>query len=496
MKNPKNTPPSNHIPLQSDALDTQESFLQNNYFAEKILDLPGMLPPQSDDHDIRKITREKVEEMLYASKLQEVQVTPEHRPGPTGINPWILENKVKEEIGSRLLREYLAKSVHLAPSTFYKLYASINNLLRHIAGIHHINPLQVQDEHLLEPDIYERILKSPLRPPVNRKLVQNLLNTLNQEPIVELATPATRVTNEVHRKLQQYQLYLQQKGYSNEYTRHCVANVREMLTWLCSNIREFAGLSPLAISIFKIKNEHLLEYRSFMLKQVQTGIYSPITFSHVISSIRSFYKYLQEQHGYIPPLQRFRAIKAPRYKARELPNDEQIKSFFQVVDQYAKDPVREQIGYRLLVELGLRLSEAGRVTWGDINLEVRTIAIHSKGKRSHTLPLVGKLYHCLQQARNQQPSHELILGKRSASIVDQLYRSFKWYALIAGWPFPGGVHFFRHIFITRLTHKKVLPQTLKELARVAELDTVSLYMHLGQQNQYLTNQINLLSYDQ
>ncbi|MFC6232505.1 tyrosine-type recombinase/integrase [Paenibacillus allorhizosphaerae] len=465
----------------------------NLYFAEKILDFSGIFPPVSDDHDIRKITREKVEEMLYASKLQGVYVTPEHRPGPAGINRWIWDNKVVAEIRSRHLREYLAPSVQYATSTFYNKYASVMNLIRHIAKMHQIHPMQVTDELLLDPDIHNRLLQRTLRPSVNQNLVQYLKDLQIMEPTTSV--PSTRSVIEVHPKLQQYQLHLQQKGYSHEYIRHCIANVRELLTWLCGNIREFEGQSPQTIAIFQITNEHLLAFRSYKHKQVKAGIYSPITFCHRISAIRSFFYYLQKQFGHTPPLRRFRAIKAPRYKAREIPPDEQIEHFFQAVDLYAEDPVREQIGYRLLLELGLRLSEAAKVTWGDINLGVRTIMIHSKGKRSHTLPLVGRLYDCLLQAGNGQSRHELVLGKSPASIANQLYRKFKWYSLIAGWPFPGGVHFFRHIFITRLAGRSILPQTLKDLARVAKLDTVSLYMHLGQQNQYLTNQINLLKYD-
>ncbi|OMD92781.1 tyrosine-type recombinase/integrase [Paenibacillus odorifer] len=497
MKNIKTTNTSNHTSHQIDDLHqqiTQESFRQNLYFAEKILDFKGMLSTVSDN-DIRKVTREKVEETIYFAELQEAHVVAEHRPGPSGINPWIWENKIIPEIRSNLLHDYLAPSVHLSPTTFYLRYGSVQNLLRHIAEFHHIHPLQVEDIHLLDPSSSNRILDPSLHPPVHQHLIQYLIKVRVLNPTDNSISTSTSEAMVVHPTLQKYQLHLQQKGYSPDYIRHCVANVRELFTWLTANIRKFDGVSPQDIAIFQITNEHLLAYRSFKLKQVKEGVYTSITFSHLISAIRTFFSYLEEHYCYNPPLQRFRAIKAPRYKARDLPTDEQIISFFRVVEQYAEDPTREQIGYRLLVELGLRLSEAAQVTWGDINLGTRTIMIHSKGKRSHILPLRGKLYDCLLLARNQQPPQELILGENPASIANQLYRSFKWYALIAGWPFQGGVHFFRHVFITRLTSKHILPQTLKELARVVSLDTVSLYTQLGQQNQYLTDQINLLNYN-
>lgn len=114
----------------------------------------------------------------------------------------------------------------------------------------------------------------------------------------------------------------------------------------------------------------------------------------------------------ISPLQRFRSVKAPRYSPRELPTDQQIEAFFHVVEQYARNPVREQIGYRLMFHLGLRLSEVAQIKWSDINLGTRTIVIHSKGKKSHVLPLVGSLYSLLQELKNSREQHTS-WGKRS-----------------------------------------------------------------------------------
>lgn len=219
-----------------------------------------------------------------------------------------------------------------------------------------------------------------------------------------------------------------------------------------------------------------------------------ITFINHVSAIRSFYMFLKDRFGYVPPLQRFRAIKAPSYRSRDMPTDEQIEAFFLVVDQYATDPLREQIAYLFMLNLGLRLSEVAQIKWENINLETRTIVIHSKGKRSHLLPLAGKLYESLKQIQTQKSSQSFLLGEKFTTIRKNLYTNFKLYSMIAGWPFPGGVHFFRHIFITRLAEKGILPQAMKELARVSRLDTVGLYMHLARQDRQMINQINMLNY--
>ncbi|MNV92049.1 hypothetical protein D3C71_1866020 [compost metagenome] len=67
--------------------------------------------------------------------------------------------------------------------------------------------------------------------------------------------------------------------------------------------------------------------------------------------------------------------------------------------------------------------------------------------------------------------------------------------MITGWPFPGGVHIFRHMFITRLAYKGILPQAIKELARVSMLDTVGLYIHMAHRDGHMISQIDLLQYE-
>lgn len=298
----------------------------------------------------------------------------------------------------------------------------------------------------------------------------------------------------MHPRILSFKMHHEEKGFAHKHVRNTITHVHQLFVWLCANVRMFAAASPDVISVFQIQNDHLLAYRAYKLKLLKEGIYSTITFTHSIYAIRSFYRFLRERFGYEPPLQRFRAIKAPRYKPRDIPTDQQIEAFFHVVRRYAGDPVREQIGYRLMLHLGLRLSEVANIKWKDINLGTRTIVIHSKGKKTHVLPLAGKLYQLLRELQ-YQPMTTYLMGEKTSTIEGKLYEYFKLYAMITGWAFPGCVHLFRHTFITRLAHKGILPQAIKELARVTMLDTVGLYMHVARHDQHMISQINLLKYE-
>ncbi|NGM83952.1 site-specific integrase [Paenibacillus sp. 7124] len=497
--------PSNQNPHQINDLEpseTQESFRQNFSFAEKILPPSGIFPPTSDEHDIRKVTREKVENMLYAEKLQSESHIPEShaRLGPQGINLWVWENRVQSEIQPLLLQDYLKQNMTNTPLVFFRKYEHVRQLLVIIARFYQITIDQVQNEHLLNTECLqyasEHASKSTHCAHLIRFLVRKSIHAgfLSQgiSPASD-KTPHQRL--KMHPRVLNYQSHLEARGLSRDYIRHTVASVQQLFGWLCANIGLFMGTSPDQISILQIQNDHILAFRTYKLKQVTDGTCSPVTFCHHISSIRLFFYYLKERFGYEPPLKRFRAIKAPRYNPRDTPTNQQIGIYFQVVDRYSADPIREQIGYRLLFHLGLRLSEAANIKWNDINLGTRTIVIRSKGKKSHLLPLAGTLLDLLRQNQNMWSSQCYLLGHHPQSIANHLYRHFKLYAMIAGWPFPGGVHFFRHIFITRLAKKGILPQAMKELARVSRLDTVSLYIHLGRQDKYMINQINMLKYE-
>ncbi|OMD87944.1 MULTISPECIES: tyrosine-type recombinase/integrase [Paenibacillus] len=489
---------SPHLENQNN-LETQESFRQNFSFAEKILDVEGMFPTHSDDHDIRKVTREKVENMLYAKQLiPEIQhIEANTYLGAKGINQWIWENKVQPEIPQSLLREYLSRSMRNTPHNFFRKFRLTRNLLLHIAKVYEIEPSQIQERHLLDPKSLHQGFEHLAKDGYKSTLFHFLMRKSIQNGMLDKEIPFFKAANKqptLHPRILGFQMYMEQKGFSRKHIRDTATHVNQLFVWLCGNVQMFSRTTSDTISVFQIQNEHLLKYRTYKLRQLRDGEYSQISFTHSIYAIRSFYRFLHERFGYEPPLQRFRSIKSPRYSPRELPTEKQIEAFFHVVEQYARNPVLEQLGYRLMFHLGLRLSEVAQIKWSDINLGTRTIVIHSKGKKSHVLPFVGSLNSLLQELQ-KQPRTTYLMGQKISTIKHELYEYFILYAMITGWPFPGGVHIFRHMFITRLAYKGVLPQAIKELARVSMLDTVGLYIHMAHRDQHMNSQIDLLKYE-
>lgn len=188
-----------------------------------------------------------------------------------------------------------------------------------------------------------------------------------------------------------------------------------------------------------------------------------------------------------------KSIKAPRYKYRDLPTDEQIITYLEVINQYSDHPAMERVAFRLMYSLGLRSIEVARLSWDDINLGTKTVRIHGKGDRYDLLPLVGELYEDLLLIERSQSSSKYLLGKSVNQNLRDLQDNYKLYSLIAGWEFTGGLHLFRHLFITNLAKNNILPQNIQKLARVEKLDTVSLYTHINQKSMWLNEEINKLN---
>ncbi|WP_373231959.1 tyrosine-type recombinase/integrase [Cohnella sp.] len=479
-------------------LETQESFRQNFSFAEKILALPGIFPPSSDDHDIRKVTRRKVEDMLFAEQhvpKYEDAPTKAHL-GPQAINLWIWENKVMSEIPEGLLREFLGRGMNNTPHVFFRKYRLVHALLADAAKFHAIAPAQVRNEHLLDP----KTLRTGIHSAADKTCLSPfhfLMRKSIQAGILDKPIPYTKATAKqpsLHPRILSFQTHMEEKGFARKHIRNNVNHIHQLLIWLCANIRIFEGSSPDILPIFQIQNEHLLAYRTYRLKLIKEGFCSRITFTHSIYAIRAFYRFLRDRYGYAPPIQRFRAISAPRYSPRDIPTNDQINELFQIIAQYAKNPTLDLLGYRFMLDLGLRLSEVAKIKWNDLNLGTRTIVIHSKGKKNHVMPLAGELYTLLKKVP-YPPATTYLFGEKPSMIKYELYENFKLYTLIAGWPFPGGVHLFRHIFITRLAYKGNLPQAIQSLSRVKMLNTIGLYIHLANHDEHMISQINKLNYE-
>lgn len=478
---------------------TKDFFRQNASFAEKNLLNERIFHELSDDHDIRQIDRKKVESMLETANIRQSEPAPEFvHLGRKGINRWIWENKISSTICPPLLT-FLAKKLNTDASRFYQYYKEVSEFMQKVASFHCVLIEELGSNHFLDPNCYEYLKTAYENTKKEQTFFVEIIGYLNKEfPKQVSITPSQAVSaikRSLHPKILKYLHSQRKKGISINTQKRKLGFLNMLLPWLCKQMDDFRDFTPENIPFLRIKEMHLIEFRSHLLKQLQNGRYSQITISECIYVVKDFFQFLKETFGFPNPAVRLKSIKAPRYKERQIPTDIEIHRFLQVVKIYSDTPLLESISFRLMLDLGLRSNEVGKIAWKDINLGCKTICIHSKGGKEHVLPLVGELYQLVTKLRLEQTNGDFLFGDKTKSFYSRSLSNFHLYALIAGWDFPGGLHLFRHIFVTRLAETAPLPQLIKELTRVVRSDTVSLYLHTSQHKRRLSKEVNKLTYD-
>ncbi|MBG9734957.1 tyrosine-type recombinase/integrase [Paenibacillus alvei] len=490
-----------HLPLHLETTEkTKESFQQNASFAEKILQNESIFALLCDDDDIRKVSRRRVENMLYGAERQEIApvVLSDINVGRKAINQWIWRNLVKTNITTALLNDYLLRKIKQDAWGFYQEYKSIEKFVQLAADFYQTKTDLIADQHIIDENFLQHAIETSgtlkEKRMISLLLKHASLNDSNQlKAVNDIPLPPKAIM--IHPKVQDYINKLTREGKSRNTLQNHRCSVSRFLGWLTQNVRLFNEYPPSEVPLLQISKDHLNEYRLFLKKKVRGGGYSQIWASESIYCVKSFFRFLNKRFGNPNPAINLKSIPAPRYRYRRLPTHQQLNKFFEVVATYSNDPILEETAFRLMLDLGFRCSEVSQVSIEDINFTTRTIAIHSKGGNHHFLPLAGRLYNNFCAIQNEIPETKYLLGANMKAIQAKLRNNYHLYALISGWTFPGGLHLFRHTFITRLANKGVLPQAMKELGRFKKTDTVSLYLHIAQHHKTLNYEINKLKYD-
>lgn len=215
--------------------------------------------------------------------------------------------------------------------------------------------------------------------------------------------------------------------------------------------------------------------------------YAPASMARMLSSLRSFFRYLQRQ-GLVNnnPAQ---GIRAPRGEKR-LPRTLDVDRAGQLLDQLPADTVpevRDWAMLELLYSSGLRLSELTGLDLPDLDLAAGQVRVLGKGGKQRDLPVGSKARAALQDwlaVRSQlaRDTPALFVGERGArihpSVVRQRLRQ-------AGQLELGQhlhPHMLRHSFASHLLESSQDLRAVQELLGHANISTTQIYTHLDFQH--------------
>lgn len=213
------------------------------------------------------------------------------------------------------------------------------------------------------------------------------------------------------------------------------------------------------------------------------------TIARKLSSLRSFYRYLNEYVGLKQnPFLYFKAPKQGRRIPEFLFYDE-MDTFLSSFDLDTADGLRDRAMFELMYACGLRVSEVANLKLYDIDLNDRILSVRGKGDKQRLVPfyeMAGNLVQrYLHEVRSQwvKEGHDIVFvnqrgkGMTTRGIQYRMEQAAKKCDLhVHIHP-----HMFRHSFATHLLDNGADLRVVQELLGHASLSTTQVYVHVSQE---------------
>lgn len=242
------------------------------------------------------------------------------------------------------------------------------------------------------------------------------------------------------------------------------------------------------MSLTEVTPETIASFES-SLRQEQLSVAS---INRVDSTLRSFFKHLQQEHGLSDPTLEI----APSKSARRLPKALGIDQIISMIDAAlrAGEPitVRDQAMLELLYSSGARVSELIGINLNDLSIvqtddgEITTLKLRGKGSKERIVPLGSFASKSIENylvrtrpelaGKNAKTTAALFLNSRGSRISRQsTWQMVLDAAKAAGITDHVSPHVFRHSYATHLLDGGADIRVVQELLGHASVTTTQIY---------------------
>ncbi len=291
-----------------------------------------------------------------------------------------------------------------------------------------------------------------------------------------------------------------EKGYSDNTCRAYARDLHDFLNYFTTNRAivmrspnggsELKGSrkdkSPETDDIEKVSALVIRSYLGFLHKQQikKTSI------SRKISSIRSFFKYL-EKHGVVKENPALNVI-SPKLE-KPIPTYLTVDEVFHLLDSIETKTLagkRNRAIFELLYSTGIRVSELVGLDVEDVDFERRIVRVRGKGAIERIIPFGEKsrLAICLYRENLQGNRHQapdiwkgpLFLNKNGGRLTDRsVARILNDTAVKASLTMPISPHDLRHTFATHMLDAGLDLRMVQEMLGHKSLSTTQKYTHVS-----------------
>ena len=241
--------------------------------------------------------------------------------------------------------------------------------------------------------------------------------------------------------------------------------------------------------VLKYSEEDVRDYLEYLYSR---GL-SRNTISRKLSSIRSFYRYMEDEGKIFQNY--FKEVSNPKKKSLlpKYARDSDLEKMFHAFSLDDALGQRNALVLEMLYATGVRVSELVNICVGDINLYDKTIHILGKGRKervvffgSYCEDVLRKYLNDGYLKLNQKQSKYLFLNKNGEKLSSRYVRKIIDMAVLkCGVDYHISPHTLRHTFATDMLNNGADLMTVKELLGHSSVNTTGIYTHVS--NERLRN---------
>jgi len=233
----------------------------------------------------------------------------------------------------------------------------------------------------------------------------------------------------------------------------------------------------------EIRTVHYPQIRSWIVDLVGQGV-SNNTINRKISSLKSFYKFLQKTRQIdLNPLIKHKALKVEKRIQTPFSQLEISKVITHLEEKDDFVSVRNLLIVELLYSTGMRRGELISIQLSDVALSDKLIKVIGKRNKERFVPLLASVIKTMSrylELRKEvaSASHFLFLTEKGNKLYETLvYRVVNSYFSNASSKEKKSPHLLRHSFATHLLNEGADLNSVKELLGHASLASTQVYTH-------------------
>ncbi|MFD2568226.1 tyrosine-type recombinase/integrase [Pseudotenacibaculum haliotis] len=232
-----------------------------------------------------------------------------------------------------------------------------------------------------------------------------------------------------------------------------------------------------------INKVHYSQIRSWIVSLVDDGI-SNRTINRKISSLKTFYKYLQKtKQILVNPLANHKALKTSKEIQVPFSVNEVEKAISEIELDETFEGVRDKLMLELFYSTGMRRAELINLQLDSIDFSRSMIKVLGKRNKERFVPLLPTVQKSLEKYLKERENlpvknNHLFLTQKGNKIYETLvYRVINGYFSKVSSKVKKSPHILRHSFATHLLNEGADLNSVKELLGHSSLASTQVYTH-------------------